>query len=713
MLFISRRRMRCLCVVVLLFFISPVFAANSKQKSVDVTRAKAVTIIMVAVTESASDVFDGISKRAVIHRELTTWQKNKTFSRNVSLLVFGQAGQNKCSAPNLVSGNNNYALKVIQQSRPVGQLSSLGMIKEVVKKYSAKKTPVNLVLIGLGKNICDVDICQKVATLDFGNIKPYVLGMDLNNREKAAMQCLTRKAGGVFLNAKNIAHLKIAIQDLFQRLVLRTKQKPAVISIKIPETVKSAKGFKVTWTGTGSKFDRIILRSMDGKIAYSYIYPFAQHDNKKTIKRKSKKSRHKKNQNHSATIMAPSQTGQYRISYVSVIKNKEIVSKVLTVVKPLARLDTLLSATAGSKIRIQWSGPADRYDQIRIVAKSDPDKPLAYNYVSASKNGVLFLYLPSAPGVYEIHYLGKDDKILANNAIVALPASVTLELPEAVVAGVPFQISWRAPMNQYDRIRILSIESPDKPLAYIYAASYPKSMATITAPRKSGSYVLQYIASDKTILAHRVFRVNAAKVSLELRSAVVAGRSLRVKWEGDINQYDQIQIVNLMKKGSPRKKRKAYSRTYAGYYRNGMANLEAPEKEGLYEVIYITRDKVVLAHQSLEVVGAKASIKPLAPVTAGTKFKVAWSGPANRYDRIRITRNMKNCLAKSRRSHSRNIRRLNKLNSVSYAYVNMHANRAISFTAPHATGEYEVQYLTRNNKCLARTRLLVKAGPAK
>ncbi len=704
--------MRCLCAVVFLFFINSVFAVSDTHKSVTTIKIKPVTIIMLAVTESASDSFDGISKRAVIHRELSAWQKNKIFSSNVSLLIFGQAGQNKCSEPNLLSGNNNYALKVIEQSRPVGQLSSLGMIKKVIKKYSSQKIPVNLVLIGLGKNICDVDLCEKTASLNFGKVKTYVLGMGLNNREKRAMQCLTRKSDGVFLNAKNIAHLRVATQDLFQRLVLRTKQKPAVISLETPKTIKLAKAFEVSWTGTGDSFDRIVLRSNDGKIAYSYIYPFAQSRKDSVRKKSPKKSRLKKDLSRTAIMTAPSKAGKYRISYVSVITNKEIVGKQVTVVKSQAHLDATLSATAGSKIRIEWTGPADRYDQIRIVAKSDPDKPLAYTYVSTSKNGVLFLDLPSVPGVYEIHYLGADDKILANNAIVALPASVTLELPEAVVAGVSFQISWHAPMNQYDRIRILSIESPDKPLSYIYAASYPKSVATITAPRKSGSYVLQYIASDKTILAHRVFRVNAAKVSLQMRSAVIAGRSLRVKWEGDINQYDQIQIVNLMKKGRSYKKRKAYSRTYAGYYRNGMANLEAPEKAGLYEVIYITRDKVVLAHQKLEVVGAKASIEPLAPVTPGAKFKVAWSGPSNRYDRIRITRNMKNCLAKTSQSHSRSIKKSRKLNAIAYAYVKMHANRAISFTAPHVSGEYEVQYLTRHNKCLAKTRLLVKADPS-
>jgi len=280
------------------------------------------------------------------------------------------------------------------------------------------------------------------------------------------------------------------------------------------------------------------------------------------------------------------------------------------------------------------------------------------------------------------------------------------------VAGVPFQISWRAPMNQYDRIRIRSIENPDKSLTYIYAGTYPKSMATMVAPRKSGSYVLQYISSDKTILAHRVFLVTAAKVSLNMNAKVVAGRSLRVKWKGDVSQYDQIQIIRVKKKGDLFKGGKAYSRAYAGYNRNGMANLEVPEKAGMYAVIYITRDKVVLARQTLSVLGAKASIKPLAPVNPGAQFKVAWKGPANRYDRIRITRKMKTSPSKSTRL-SRTVTQPVQVKAVAYVYVKMYANRAISFTAPRESGEYEVQYMTRHNKCLARTRLLVKTQVAK
>jgi len=404
LLLINRHAICRLCVVISLFCANFVFAADGKQKPTTATQIKPLTIIMLAVTESASDVFDGISKRAVIHRELTDWQKNKVFSSNVSVLVFAQAGQNKCSTPNLVSGSNNYALKVIEQSRPVGQLSSLGLVKSVIKKYSAHKAPVNLVLIGLGKNICDVDLCQKAASLKFGNVTTYVVGMALDGREKKSMQCLTRKSGGVFLNTKNISHLKQAMQDIFQRLVLRTKQKPALVSLKIPATIKTGKAFKVSWMGSGNRFDRIVLRSADGKMAYSYVYPFGALVSKKTGKKVPEKG-----SSNTVTMIAPSKVGHYRISYITVADNKEIAVAALKVVKIIAKLNTVLSATAGSKIRIEWTGPADQYDQIRIVAKLDPDKPLAYNYVRTSKNGVLFLYLPSAPGVYEIHYLGKDD----------------------------------------------------------------------------------------------------------------------------------------------------------------------------------------------------------------------------------------------------------------------------------------------------------------
>ncbi len=712
MLLINKRIMCHLGLVVYLFCVNSLFAANSKQQPAIAANIEAVTLIVFAVTESASDVFDGISKRAVVHRELMGWQKDKVFSRKASIVVLAQAGQKKCGVPNLVLGKNNYALKVIEQSRPVGQLSSLDMIKSVAKKYSNQKRPLNLVLISSGNNICDVDLCQKISALKLTNVKTHVVGMALNSREKKLMQCLTSQTGGVFLNANNISQLKLSLQDMHKRLLLHPTYKTSLHSLNISKPVKTGKMFNLVLTGRGNRFDRIVIRSVDGKISYSYIYPFAKEVTNKNISKLLSKT---------LTMRAPLKAGKYRVSYLSVVDNNEMAVASLNVIKVVAKLNTVLSATAGSKIRIEWTGPADRYDQIRIVAKSDPGKPLAYNYVRTSKNGVIFLHLPASPGVYEIHYLGKDDKILANNVVVALPAKVTLESPETVVAGVPFEISWHAPVNQYDRIRILSIENPDKSLVHIYAGSYPKSNASMIAPRQSGSYVLQYISSNKSILAHRVFRVTAAKVSLMTGTEVVAGQFLQVKWQGDISQYDQIQIVREEQKinvNHARQKRnmshdmmapdkKAYARVYAGYSKKGMANLEVPEKAGAYEVIYITRDKVVLARKPLSVRGARANINPLQPVRPGAKFKVAWQGPANRYDSIRITR--RTTLKPARLNQALTCAPPpKKLKAIAYAYVNMYANRAISFIAPLESGEYEVQYMTRHNKCLAMTRLLVK-----
>ncbi|VAW81606.1 hypothetical protein MNBD_GAMMA12-692 [hydrothermal vent metagenome] len=724
MLLINRRVMCHLGLVVYLFFANSLFAANGKQNPAIAEKSKPLTIIIFAVTESASDVFDGISKRAVVHRELTDWQKNKVFASKASIVVLAQSGQKKCGVPNLVIGKNNYALKVIEKSRPVGQLSSWEMIKSIVKKYSNQKRPLNLVLISPGKNICDVDLCQKVATQKFTNVTTHVVGMALSHREKKLMQCLTSQTGGVFLNAKNISHLKLSLEDMHKRLLLHSKYNASLVSLNVSKPVKTGKTFKLIMTGHGNRFDRIVIRSVDRKVSYSYIYPFAQERVKQNpTKPLSKTSK------RTLIMRAPLRVGEYRVSYLSVVDNKEIAVASLNVIKVVAKLDATLSATAGSKIRIEWTGPADRYDQIRIVAKSDPGKPLAYNYVRTSKNGVMFLHLPARPGVYEIHYLGKDDKVLANNVVVALPAKVTLESPETVVAGVPFQISWQAPVNQYDRIRILSIEKPDKSLAHIYAGSYPKSNATMIAPRQSGSYVLQYISSDKSILAHRVFRVTAAKVNLMTGTEVVAGQFLRVKWQGDISQYDQIQIVRNRQKSNMNQAKKknnmshdvldsvnkAYARVYAGYSKKGVANLEVPEKAGAYEVIYITRDKVILARQPLSVLGASANINPLRPVSPGSKFKVAWQGPANRYDSIRITRKIKTRVPDSKSLVPNSSKpelscapQPKKLKSTAYAYVNMYANRVISFIAPLESGEYEVQYMTRHNKCLAMTRLLVK-----
>ena len=697
------RRISALAIA-MMFFSNSIFAIKVQQNKSATTSEKPLTIFMLGITESASDVFDGISKRAVIHRELSNWQKNKKFASNVSLLVYAQAGNTKCSTPNLVSGSSSFALKVIEQSKPIGQLSSLQMLKSAIKKYSGRQGPVNLVLIGLGNNVCDVDICQQVASLEFGRIKTYVLGMGLQGKEKAKLQCLSKKSRGVFLNANNIVELKLSLQDLNRQLIRGNKSKDSTAVIKIPMSVKAGKEFRVNWKGAGNQFDRIVIR--DGNnIVDSYIYPYANPKNKKV-------------KNGSSVIMkAPAKAGQYHISYISTKDNKEITSVPLNVSKVVAQLNAPLSAVAGSKIRIEWKGPADQYDQIRIVAKTNPDKPLAYNYVRLSKNSMLFLHLPSKPGVYEIHYIGKDDKILANNVIAAIPAVVTIKSPATVVAGIPFYVSWQAPMNRYDRIRILSVEHPDKTLASVYVGSTPgsspgkKSGAKINAPIKPGAYVLQYVSADKSVLAHRLFQVVPAKVTLQLNSIVTAGETLKVKWQGDTNQYDQIKLIDKGKiclSGKRSRACKSHSKVYASIYRQGHANLEAPEKAGEYQVVYVTRYKAILARHKLVVKKAKALIKPLAPVNAGEKFKVSWQGPANQYDQIRITRIKPKRSLKASSAIAKP--RLNK--SLAYVYVKMHPN-AVNFTAPRISGEYEVQYLTRRNKCLAKTRLLVTKPLAK
>jgi len=356
-----------------------------------------------------------------------------------------------------------------------------------------------------------------------------------------------------------------------------------------------------------------------------------------------------------------------------------------------ATVSSVLSAMAGNKLKINWQGPGGKYDQIRIVAKTDPGKPLAYTYVRMSKNHVVHLSLPAIPGMYEIHYIGAEEKVLAKTVVVAMPITANLTVPETVIAGAPFQVSWKGPMNQYDRIRLLSIEKPDMNLSYVYAASHKNSKVDFNAPAIPGSYVVQYVGANKRVLAHRMFQVAKAHIKLKHRPNAIAGSKLEVKWSGDVHQYDQIKLL------AREKSAKSYFSIFASDYYRGVAHLDVPEKAGTYKIIYVTRGKTVLARSQLIVSAARAAIKPIPPVAPGSSFRVDWKGPANNYDKIRITRKL---------SHKRTIKA--DKNPAPFLYVKFYTNRDMKFTAPKLSGKYEVQYITRLNKCLARTTLVVR-----
>ncbi|WP_201403144.1 VWA domain-containing protein [Kaistia sp. 32K] len=108
------------------------------------------------------------------------------------------------------------------------------------------------------------------------------------------------------------------------------------------------------------------------------------------------------------TFIAPTAAGRYEARYLSAEDNAVAATASFTVDAPSASLKGPDTAQAGSRITVDWSGPAARYDDI-VIARTDmePGDHLTMARIRPDRPTVSIV-VPKDPGRYELRYIAGD-----------------------------------------------------------------------------------------------------------------------------------------------------------------------------------------------------------------------------------------------------------------------------------------------------------------
>ncbi len=345
-----------------------------------------------------------------------------------------------------------------------------------------------------------------------------------------------------------------------------------------------------------------------------------------------------------------------------------------------ASLEAVRPVIAGAEFLVRYRGPNGRYDQVRIVDPRRPDAYFSNMPVSLASAGRVRLVAPEKPGRYEIRYLDQDKRVLAATVLEVRSANTVLSVPARVVEGSRIGVRWRGHTNENDKIQLVSAKQ-DKMLKSVYAALNKDEKRTyLVAPEKAGDYILRYVSGSGNVLSAKKIRVEPVNIVFDKVRPVLAGGMLSVRWNGPVNKYDRVGIID------PKKPDRELVFTFATRYRS--VSLSVPEQPGEYALVYKSRSNRVLASTRFQVLPVSASLKLSKKVRAGQKFHVQWTGPGNQYDQIRII-------------DPRNNRPL------AHFYIRMYNSAKIPMTAPSVSGKYEIQYVTPGKNVLARIPLRV------
>ena len=382
-----------------------------------------------------------------------------------------------------------------------------------------------------------------------------------------------------------------------------------------PEEAVQGSVVEVQWTGPSYDGDFVTIVAKDADEGTYKSHGYARRD-QPTLE-----------------ITGLPESGMGEIRYISGQGRRTLARQDIRFVEALVNLSSIEEAVAGSKVPIEWEGPANRGDFITIVPVGTREgQYMKYAYAKAGENAVE-VTAPMEPGAAEIRYIaGQGRATLARIPITIQGAQVTLMAAMDAVAGSEVSIDWEGPGNQGDFITIVpSYAEESKYLKYAYAKP-GENTVKVTAPQDPGEAEIRYLSgSGRQILARVPININAAEVSLDAPAEAVAGSTIKVNWMGPANKGDFITIVSKFADEGH------YGRATYAQRGKEMLDLIVPMDTGESEIRYLAGgDRRTLARVPLEVKAAEIILKAVSKATVGNKIRVEWQGPANKNDFITL-----------------------------------------------------------------------------
>jgi len=395
-------------------------------------------------------------------------------------------------------------------------------------------------------------------------------------------------------------------REVLARRMLEVR--PAMATLAAPATAMAGDTIAVDWTGPAYAPDLIAVSEPGTATHINYALT---------------------REGSPASLVMPSEPGQYELRYVMQQDREVIATLPITVTEIGATLDAPASAVAGAEVQVAWAGPDYQND---FIAISPVDDATGYENYSYTREGTpLSLTMPTEPGQYEIRYFVAQDRVIIGRRPIEVTAvGATLDAPPSAVAGSTIPVTWGGPDYQND---FIGISAADDPTGYEnYAYTRDGSPASLVIPTEPGEYEIRYFVNqDRSIIARRAITVTAVGASLDGPASAPAGSTVQIAWAGPDYRNDFIGI-------SPADDPTGYE-NYA-YTRDGNpASVEMPTEPGRYELRYfVNQDRSIIARREIEVTEIFVTLQAPAQAVVGETVQVGWDGPDYRNDFVAIGR---------------------------------------------------------------------------
>jgi len=273
-------------------------------------------------------------------------------------------------------------------------------------------------------------------------------------------------------------------------------------------------------------------------------------------------------------------------------------------------------------------------------------------------------------------------------------ASVTPDR-KSVAAGEPFSVEWTGPDRKSDFVTIVKPDAKTGSWTN-YAYTSNGNPLKLTAPIDAGDYEVRYILGRPyKQLAATPITVTKTAASLDAPDTASAGAAIEVSWTGPNTRSDFVTVTR------PDAEDSAFMRYFYTLNSEGAKSLAMPIEPGDYEIRYVFvgssgeggGDNQVIARRPITITAVDATLDAPDTAQAGQTIAVEWTGPATRSDFITVVLPDAPDKAYTDYKYARN---------GSPANIRM----------PLDKGDYELRYVQKGNKVLARRPISISGAAA-
>ncbi|MFQ5640616.1 MAG: VWA domain-containing protein, partial [bacterium] len=187
--------------------------------------------------------------RKVINEMIKEWDPGV----HLGLIVYGHRERESCtdieSLIPVSKVNPKKFMKTIKSIDPTGETPLTQAVVEAAKELKYTEEKATVILVSDGKETCNADPCAVSKELEQAGVDftIHVIGFDLNQEERDALQCLAGNTGGRFFAATDAPALKNALRDTLETVsgdLRPTTEFVAVLSEGSEQQVRE----NVAWT---------------------------------------------------------------------------------------------------------------------------------------------------------------------------------------------------------------------------------------------------------------------------------------------------------------------------------------------------------------------------------------------------------------------------------------------------------------------------------